>query len=175
MTTLVAYSGLSHPLFSLSSFCSSHFFFFISIVVVVIKCRYPWRSLSFFFPSLFCVSVLLVSVSFHAHYILRIFTARLCVCSLFTSLSFPSSRVQSSPHSLCVPFYFAHHVKILDGLFRSLSITFFFISSWLCSHQLFHKHISVDSGLTTACLCRASNNKQFRTFLSLVCHKTNKS
>ncbi|KAH9972205.1 hypothetical protein BJV74DRAFT_210934 [Russula compacta] len=111
MTTLVVYSGLSHPLFSLSPFAHLTFFFSFSIVVVVIKCRYPWRSLFFSVShpccaSLCCPSLFLLMLIISYAYLLQG-----CVFSRFTSLSFPSSRVQSSPHSLCVPFYFALHVK----------------------------------------------------------------
>jgi len=87
---------------------------------------------------MFCVSVFAVP-TFHAHFILRIFTAR-ALCVLLTnfvltrSLSArgydapfaPWSFIARTLHTLCplvsilIPLAF---VSVLDGLFRSLSIT----------------------------------------------------
>ncbi|KAI0291153.1 hypothetical protein BC826DRAFT_509791 [Russula brevipes] len=131
---------------------------------------------------MFCVSVFAVPTS-HAHFILRIFTAR-ALCVLLTnfvltrSLSArgydapfaPWSFIARTLHTLCplvsifIPLAF---VSVLDGLFRSLSITLLMSCCSALSQQSLRKCVLGRSRLLSLSVTMAHCCVQTQPFAHL--------
>lgn len=151
----------------------------------MIKCLYPWRSLFFSIRVLCLCSRFCFS---HVHFILRIFTASVCVLSHFCSnpsflgadMSNPLTRSGSLTGRPGHTLYLLVIVcQILDGLFHSLSITLLFRPSATLFCSPLRK--CVVYRLPSVCLygslaasklqLRASNLHFHTSFCLLVSHK----